>query len=109
VTRSDGWPTEREVPGLAWQRGAASVLAKSQLLGHLVGMNGLFTALVRFFGGVGGHDLELCEIFLSFTPAGATMRDISILKGLRGPCARFFSHDLNVSSMKRGVLRVKRT
>jgi hypothetical protein len=36
-----------EVADLAWPRGAASVLARSEHLGHLVGVNGFFTALVR--------------------------------------------------------------
>ena len=36
-----------EVADLAWRRGAAAVLAASEHLGHLVGVNGFFTALVR--------------------------------------------------------------
>jgi hypothetical protein len=36
-----------EVADLAWQRGAVAVLARSEHLGHLVGVNGFFTALVR--------------------------------------------------------------
>ena len=36
-----------EVADLGWRRDTASGLAKSQQLGHLVGVNGLFTALIR--------------------------------------------------------------